>query len=122
MAVTPEILLDAAVAIGKGNEEVDWRNAVSRAYYAAFHRCVSVAHDARLSIPNTSSVHATLIEAFVDPLSPTALRSLGYMLEQCRKRRADADYRIDQDFPQNLAETVLADCRRILQKADDVNG
>ena len=122
MAVTPEVLLDAAIVIGEGDEEVDWRNAASRAYYAAFHRCVAVAHDAGLSISNTGSVHVTLIGALVDPLSPTVLRSLGYMLEQCRMRRVDADYRISQDFPRNLAETVLADCRRILQRADEVSG
>ena len=35
MAVTPEVLLQAAAALGDGNQEVDWRNAASRGYYAA---------------------------------------------------------------------------------------
>lgn len=37
MAVTPEGLLSAAKAMSAGEEEVDWRNATSRAYYAAYH-------------------------------------------------------------------------------------
>ena len=118
MSVTPEVLLHAADALGRGNSEADWRNAASRAYYAAYHRCRSVAQDARLSVPETGSVHFGLIEALTHNLNPSSLKGLGYMLEQCRLRRTEADYRIDQDFPRNLAETVLADCKRILNKAE----
>ncbi len=35
MAVSPEVLLEAAAALGNGHGEADWRNATSRAYYAA---------------------------------------------------------------------------------------
>jgi len=122
MAVTPEILLDAACTIGKGTGEADGRNAVSRAYYAAYHRCLAVAQDARLAIAESGGVHVALIQALVDPLAPARFKSLGYMLEQCRLRRVDADYRINQDFPHNLADTVLADCAGILQKADAFDG
>ena len=38
MSVTPTEILEAAKGFAKGNSEVDWRNAVSRAYYAAYHR------------------------------------------------------------------------------------
>lgn len=122
MAVTPKILLDAAHAIGKGTGEADSRNAVSRAYYAAYHRCLAVAQDARLAIAEIGGVHVALIQALIDPLAPTRFKSLGYMLEQCRLRRVDADYRINQDFPRSLADTVLADCARILQKTDAIDG
>lgn len=33
MAVSPDALLTAAEAMGLGSDEVDWRNATSRAYY-----------------------------------------------------------------------------------------
>ena len=39
MATTPEALLGAADVLSNGQGEVDWRNAASRAYYAAYHRC-----------------------------------------------------------------------------------
>ena len=118
MAVTPEILLAAAEAIGRGNSEADWRNATSRAYYAAFHHCRSVAQNARLSLPQTGSVHLALIEALTHTLNPSPLRSLGYILDNCRRRRVAADYRIDEDFPRSLTETVLADCREVLSRSD----
>ncbi len=121
MAVTPESLLDAARSIGKGTGEVDSRNAVSRAYYAAYHRCLAVAQDARRPIAESGGVHVALIQALTDPLAPTRFKSLGYMLEQCRLRRVDADYRINQDFPRDIADTVLANCARILRKADDID-
>ena len=35
MPVTPDALLEAAKALGRGEAEVDRRNAASRAYYAA---------------------------------------------------------------------------------------
>ena len=34
MAVTPQSLLEAAQTLGRGEAEVDWRNAASRVYYA----------------------------------------------------------------------------------------
>lgn len=118
MAVDPETLLHAAVVLGRGKEEVDWRNAASRAYYAAFHCCRAVAQQARLPVPESLSAHAVLIDALTQNLNPPSLKGLGYMLEQCRKRRNEADYDIHQEFPRQLAETVLNDCRRILVKAD----
>ena len=122
MAVSPEVLLDAAATLGNGNNEADWRNATSRAYYAAYHSCVSVAQAARLGVAETGSVHAALIGALTDGLSPPQLKSLGYMLEQCRKRRTDADYRIQQDFPRQIADTAVSDCRKILERAAAIIG
>ena len=122
MAVSPEVLLDAAAALGSGNSEADWRNATSRAYYAAYHSCVSVAVDARLSIAETGSVHAALIGALTDRLTPTRLKGLGYMLEQCRQRRTDADYGIQEEFPRQIADTVVSDYRRILERARSILG
>ena len=36
MAVTPESILESAAAMSQGGAEVDWRNATSRACYAAY--------------------------------------------------------------------------------------
>ena len=117
MPVTPEDLFDIAASLVAGEREADWRNAVSRAYYAAFHRCGRVAADAGLAVAETGSVHAALIDALTHGHSPTVLRGLGFMLEQCRRRRVVADYDIDGDFEQHIAHTVVEDCRRIFDKA-----
>ena len=69
MAVTPEELLDAAAKLERGNSEADWRNAASRAYYAAYHRCRGMAQDERLSVPDGGSHHAALDLHVVDVTS-----------------------------------------------------
>ena len=122
MAVSPEALLDAAEALGNGDREVDWRNATSRGYYAAYHASVPVAFDAGLRVGDTGSVHAALVGVLTEPLRPSRLKSFGYMLEQCRKRRTQADYRIQEQFERQIADTAISDCRRILAHAKAIVG
>ena len=101
---------------------MDWRNATSRANYAAYHSCISVARDARLNVADRGGVHAALIGALTDGLSSPQLRGLGYMLEQCRRRRTDADYQIHDEFPRQIADTAVSDCREILSRAKAILG
>ena len=119
MAATPESLLAAATSLGRGSSEEDWRNATSRAYYAAFHRCQQLAQEANLPVAPSGSIHRTLVDAMTDRFtSGPAFTSLGYILDLCRRRRVEADYNIDTDFPQSLAHEVLEDCRDILDRAN----
>ncbi len=119
MAVTPEQLLDAATKLERGDSEADWRNAASRAYYAAYHRCRGMAQDERVSVPDGGSHHAALADALMHGIN-TPIRRIGHMLDLCRSRRARADYQIDATFPRQLGRTVVEDCRRILSEADGV--
>ena len=119
MAVTAKEMLDAAITLGQGNSEVDWRNAASRAYYAAYHRCRRMAEDERLSIPEGGSAHAALADALVNGIN-APIRRIGLVLDLCRARRARADYDIDDSFPRELANTVVEDCERLLAEADSV--
>lgn len=77
MAVTPEGLLDAANSIAKGDQEIDWRNATSRAYYAAYHRCRLAAEEARLSIAEVGGMHAALVETLTAPPVFDVIEELG---------------------------------------------
>ena len=96
--------------------EVTWRNATSLAYYAAFHRCLALAqHELPGGVP-LGIGHRPLVEALKQSKS-TRLVSIAYMLEQCRQRRTVADYRLDVDFTQDTATTVLEHSRRIFRKA-----
>ena len=49
MPVTPNALLEAAKVLGRGEAEVDRRNAASRAYYAAWHQCLPIGRSVGLS-------------------------------------------------------------------------
>ena len=120
--VTPDELLDAAVALAAGDREVDWRNATSRAYYAAFHRCRLVAAAEGIPEAGTQSAHAGLVDGLTYHRNPRALRSLGFILEQCRTKRVVADYEIGvyeigADFDRDVAHTVLAESRRIFDRS-----
>ena len=118
MAVTPRELLEAADALGQRGSEADLRNAASRAYYAAYHQCRWLAQDLRLRpAPGSGGVHRRVIDTLTGS-QDRKLKSLGYMLEQCRKLRVAADYDIDEEFPPGHARTALVQCRKILNGAE----
>ena len=116
MSVTPEALFEAASTISQGDREEDWRNAASRAYYAAFHKCRALADESGWANAK-GSAHQALIDALLVDPNPT-VRSLGYMLNDCRHRRRSADYDIADDFQQEWSEMVLHQCKRIIARVE----
>lgn len=116
MPVTPNALLDAAKVLGRGESEVDRRNAASRAYYAAWHQCLPIGRSVSLSAQPGQGMHQQLIATLTGNQDRT-LKSLGYMLKQCRDLRVEADYEIETDFPPEDTRTALEQCERILKKA-----
>ncbi|QLD06793.1 hypothetical protein [Citrobacter freundii] len=80
------------------DEEVGYRNAVSRAYYAMFHR----AGEALEHVPSVEhNHHANLINYMQgrmgipkEGISPARLKILAYDLRQMRQARNEADYRL----------------------------
>lgn len=120
MPVTPDDLLDAArTSLDGSTGEVEWRNAASRAYYAAYHRCRVVAAEEKLPLLRTGSVHAALVGE-LGASRQRSLRALGYMLNQCRHLRATADYEIDERFERADAATVVGASERILARSAGV--
>ena len=116
MPITPELLLEAAKSLGRGGSEVDHRNAASRAYYAAYHRCRPIAERIGLS-SGSQGVHRNLIDTLTSTRD-RRLKSMGYMLDQCRGLRVKADYEIHIEFPADNARLVMRQCERILSQAD----
>ncbi len=114
MAVTSKALLEAAVEISVGGREVDWRNAASRGYYAAYHRCILLAYGVRSAQPG----HRQLIDQLTDSKASVRWRQAGHLLQQCKRLRERADYRTMDDFEQSEAEMALGASRRIFEFAD----
>lgn len=117
MSVTPNELLEAAKALGRGDSEVDWRNAASRAYYAARHRCLPIGQSVGLLVQPRRGMHQQLIDVLTEHPNRT-LKSLGYALKQCRDLRVKADYRIEIDFPPRSARIALTQSENILINAE----
>ena len=118
MSVTPTEILEAAKGFAKGNSEVDWRNAVSRAYYAAYHRSMLIVEGLGVAIEG-GGVHRMLVDTLTENRNSN-IKAVGYMLEECRRYRVRADYRIGEEFPFSVCQTVLEQAGRILARADKI--
>ena len=121
MAVTPDVLHGAAEDLSNGREEVDWRNAVSRAYYAAYHRCKQLAPNAAGQFGVQGGSHESLCRALMDIRRPTAVRRVGIMLDHCRKYRNVADYDIGDAFPRATCLTVMQSTKSILEQVESLD-
>lgn len=118
MAVSPKQLLDAALELVEGNREVDFRNAASRAYYAAYHRCRPIARNSGLRSSHRG-VHSDVIDALRTASKPR-LKQLAQMLARCKALRAKADYTIDKEFRRPEAQTSTRQVQMIFTLADEI--
>ena len=109
MATTPDELLRAADELAEGVRESDWRNAASRAYYAAYHACIPLAFGSVSAQPG----HREIARRLTRPTAAMDSRSAGYLLDQCRELRERADYRISTDFRRDDVDTALRASHRI---------
>src|SRR5262249_25109038 len=83
--------LTVAAALAAGSTEADWRSAVSRAYYAAFHVGCDLLRDLRFSVPNSERAHAYLWFRLSNS-GHSDVRNAGLDLRNLRQERARADY------------------------------
>lgn len=120
MAVSPKQLLEAAQELAQGNCEVDFRNAASRAYYAAYHRCRPIAQRNGLRT-SRRGVHSDAIDALRTSTKP-ALKHPAQMLARVRGLRAKADYNIDEEFRSSEAQTSTRQAQKVFAVADQVDG
>lgn len=105
----------SAEAMARGGAEVDWRNAGSRAYYAAFHGCRVLAQGIEPHTDTaTGSAHRMVADILTKPTNETMHKRLGYKLRQCGIERRRADYDIDDDFPRESCLAVVETCQEIV--------
>ena len=120
MAVTPNDLLEAARELANGNREVDFRNAASRAYYAAYHRCKPVAKSFGLRT-SARGVHSDVIDTLSRVTKPTP-KQLARLLRKCRTIRSKADYRTDEDFKRSEVDFSIRQAEKIFAIAGQFEG
>ncbi|OWQ93813.1 hypothetical protein CDN99_05090 [Roseateles aquatilis] len=127
MAITHRDLLRLAVRQAMTPTEPWRRSAISRAYYAAFHRCLlwekALPHKSR--VKTSGGAHKQLIDRLLaphpacGPLVAKRSKDLGELLAVQRDRRVDADYRLKKqisatDLARQMAQAaaVLKACER----------
>lgn len=103
-------LLAVAVRLAAEATEADWRSAISRAYYAAFHVARHLLADLNFTIPRADRAHQYLIFRLSNCGEPV-VEQAGRDLETLRRLRNRADYDELPPFtqPQTIAAVRLAE-------------
>src|SRR5437899_2006118 len=100
--------LHVADALATGATEADWRSAISRAYYAAFHVARRLLQQCGFHVPQADRAHAYLWLRLSNA-SHLDVQTAGLNLRHSRTLRNWADYDVDRSLDQAVALTeVLA--------------
>jgi uncharacterized protein (UPF0332 family) len=97
-----------------GAGEAEWRSAVSRAYYAAFHEARELLRDLGFRVPRGDQAHAYLWMRLSNCGDPQ-VQLAGSELNRLRRDRNRADYDIEQDLLQADARADVRLARTISQ-------
>jgi len=111
MTINPVDFLTVAKSYPE-ESEVDIRNSLSRAYYAAFHACNSkfVASNSK-----EGGMHERLIRSLIDSRE-TDDKSIGYLLRSLKGLRIKADYKLDIDIDVSEKREAILQAEKILER------
>lgn len=100
--------LAVARDLQKGTREADWRSAVSRAYYAAFHSSLALTISCGVRFGKTSAAHDK-VAMCLQHSQNLEVDAAGAKLSSLRAKRNDADYDLQNlEFrSQNSASTQI---------------
>ena len=93
--------------------EINNRNAASRSYYAAYHKCVEI-YNPNNDLIGEGGLHEKLIKHLEGGCDKKE-KELSYQMNQGRKLRVIADYKLDIDFTKSDRETAIYYSEEILK-------
>jgi uncharacterized protein (UPF0332 family) len=107
--------LELAVRLANGASEAEYRTAVSRAYYGAFHAARDLVEDTGVELPATAEAHRKVqlcLAESGDAIGKHAGDELGVL----RNRRNSADYDLHSPGPgeKNFAVAQIARAQRLV--------
>ncbi len=100
--MNPQEFLEVADDLAAGLREGDWRSAVSRAYYAAFHVARELLSRSGFAVPRGEQAHAYLWLRLSNSAHPDVDQA-GADLRELRSKRNWADYDLAYPLTQNEA-------------------
>jgi uncharacterized protein (UPF0332 family) len=106
--------LTLAARLTSGTEEADWRTAVSRAYYAAFHAARSLLTDLGFTVPREERAHKYLSFRLTNAQVGRSAR-VGLDLDNLRTERNRADYDLGDPFDAAAALQHVRTAEQVLQ-------
>lgn len=126
MSVEDYELLELAKQIeSEAKGEAAYRNSVSRSYYAIYHKASNF-HDALPSKGEEGKrggVHARFISRLNNPtviceITIKKSKMAGYVCQDMRTRRVDADYKLDKNIKKGEAEYGILVASDFFEKID----
>jgi uncharacterized protein (UPF0332 family) len=109
--------LASANRLLRSTEEADWRSAVSRAYYAAFHVARQLLTDLQFRVPWGERAHAYLWLRLSNCGDPQ-VESAGRSLQRLRGDRNRADYDLHHSLARSWAPPLVQEARQIIAILD----
>ena len=106
-----------ATRLATGAAEADWRTAVSRAYYAAFHVARRLFADWNFTVPRADRAHQYLVFRLSNS-GESAVEQAGRDLETLRRLRNRADYDDVPAITQPQAAAAVQLAEGIIQVLD----
>ena len=116
----PVDFLEVAGEWAAGTREAEWRSAVSRAYYAAFHAAGDLLRQCRFRIPAAEQAHAYIWLRLANAGEPNVI-SAGNRLKDLRTYRNRADYDLGQPFAQTVAVSQVSRAEAIVKLLEPIS-
>lgn len=117
MPVNPRIIADAAKRIVDAGQEIDYRNAASRAYYALYHAALQLMQREVGRVKRyPCGVHQCLINHLEEiaqqggegKITAELGADLAGVLAQTKRLRNNADYKLNLRFRESDAQMVIS--------------
>lgn len=117
MPVSSKDYVESADVLSANGAEIDWRNAISRAYYGAFHwglanvgTCNALPHAI-----GPLGAHDAMIKRY-EHHGDNAGKSIAFILNAMKTKRKVADYRLDDSITQIEAVTQVETARKVIDR------
>jgi uncharacterized protein (UPF0332 family) len=117
----PRDFLDVAAEWSIGSREAEWRSAMSRAYYAAFHVARALLRHVGFAVPAGPQAHPYL-NLRLQNSGQVDVQEVGASLAALRSLRNRADYDLDRPFEETLAFARVQAVVGIIRTLDDLAG
>lgn len=118
MSVTPADILASAKELNTGTSEVAARNAMSRAYYAAFHQARLLLPPEELDPNCRTGMHRQYIDQLMQADPGSCERKVAVKLSTLHGKRSRADYRLNEDIPGYFAAMQISAAEEVFQLLD----
>lgn len=119
MAVTAVAFRSLAEAAAVEDSEIEWRNSISRGYYAAFHQAKNAADGAGVPDPSEHlqvGSHQRVFKRYEALSSQPHGKMISYILQDMQRRRNQADYDLASNVSSDDAIIQLKTLDKIEQK------